>query len=144
MSEMFAKLQAQRLAARKGGESRVLEATLLTTLVGEVSAKAKNDGNREVTDADVTATAKKFSDSAADVVNLTGSVEASREIEILSEYLPVVVTDEVLTEAIKKIITEKNLSGPKAMGAVMGALKNGDLAGKYDGKRAQEITKSLI
>lgn len=144
MSEMFAKLQAQRLAARKGGESRVLEATLLTTLVGEVSAKAKNDGNREVTDADVTATAKKFSDSAADVVNLTGSVEASREIEILSEYLPVVVTDEVLTEAIKKIITEKNLSGPKAIGVVMGALKSGDLAGKYDGKRAQEITKSLI
>lgn len=144
MSELFAKLQKQRMEARKGGTARALEATLLTTLVGEVTSKAKNDGNRDVTSEDVSSTAKKFFDSALEVIHFTKSEDAMQELEILRAYLPVTVSDDVLKEAIKSIILEKNLSGPKAIGAIMSALKSGPLAGKYDGKKANELIKSLI
>ena len=48
---LFSQIKADQLAARKAKDG--LKATLLTTLIGELTAIGKNDGNREVTDAEV-------------------------------------------------------------------------------------------
>ena len=61
------------------------------------------------------------------------------EIETLKEYLPTMLTDEELTEAIKKMVSE----GKNNIGTIMGGLK-ATYSGKYDGKKASAIAQSLI
>lgn len=153
---VFQALQSDRLAARKGGAAMKIQADLLTTLVGEVTSRAKNDGNREVTDDDVIKTVKKFADGAQEVINLCLQSQtvsqamisradvAKIELAVLNAYLPEQMDETTLAIEIDRIIAEGNLTGPKALGVIMSSLKNGRFAGQYDGKMAQTIAKSRL
>ena len=140
---LFAQIKTDQLTARKSKD--VLAATLLTTLIGELTAIGKNDGDREVTDADVVKLVKKFNDGMEQTakycagVNQEGLDTALAEMEIISKYLPQQMDEAALTAAVKEIVAEV---GP-VMGKVMGELK-ARFAGQYDGALASKIVKACM
>lgn len=147
---LFTQIKTDQLAARKAKDG--LKATLLTTLIGELTAIGKNDGNREVTDADVVKLVKKFLDGVnetlvliKDASNVDGSadryVNLLKEQSYLTVYMPQQMDEYMLTLAVRTIINE--LGGSANMGQVMAALK-AKHAGQYDGKMASNVVKSAI
>jgi len=69
--------------------------------------------------------------------------ENEKEIAILKEYLPKQLSDDELKEELKAIIAEVGASTMKEMGKVMGVASK-KLAGKADGKRINQIVKTLL
>ena len=140
---LFAQIKSDQLTARKAKQA--LAATLLTTLIGELTAIGKNDGNREVTDADVV---KKFLDGINESIkymeaakNDEALVMLRGEAAILAPYLPQQMDEYVLTIAVRAILNELGVGAN--MGQVMAVLKSKH-AGKYDGAMASKIVKACI
>ena len=145
---LFTQIKADQLAARKAKDG--LKATLLTTLIGELTAIGKNDGNREVTDADVVKLVKKFLDGVNETIKLIKDVSnddgsADRYVNLLKEqsyltvYMPQQMDEAKLTEVLTELVTE---AGPN-LGKLMGLLK-ARYAGQYDGGMASTIAKKVI
>ncbi|TXE14337.1 GatB/YqeY domain-containing protein [Algoriphagus aquimarinus] len=65
------------------------------------------------------------------------------ELKVLQEFLPVALTDEEISAAIKEIIAQTGASSPKDMGKVMGVASK-QLAGKADGKVISEKVKAIL
>lgn len=134
MSILFDRLKKDQLNARRNKESDV-KISVLTTLIGEVSKKAKDDGNREVSDLDVIKTVKSFIDNANIVLNVASDTESAKEeISILSEYLPKQLTK----EEIQTIIVSGQFSN---LGQFMKYMKENH-AGLYDGAMAKTVFES--
>ena len=145
---LFTQIKADQLAARKAKDG--LKATLLTTLIGELTAIGKNDGNREVTDADVVKLVKKFLDGVNETMALINDANnsdgsADRYINLLKEqtyltvYMPQQMGEAKLTEVLTELVTE---TGPN-LGKLMGLLKE-RYAGQYDGKMASTLAKKVL
>ncbi len=154
---MIEQIKKDQLDARKNKDS--IKANLLTTLLGEASSIGKNDGNRETTDLEVVQVIKKFIKNAqqflavaqeflAVVYNESGmlNVRASiltKEIEILTDYLPIQLTEAGLTELVSAKISELPDKSPKQVGAIMKYLST-NFPGQYDGQLASKIVKQLL
>lgn len=65
------------------------------------------------------------------------------EAAIIEEYLPKQMSEEELTEALKKIIAEVGATSVKEMGKVMGVASK-QLAGKAEGKAISDKVKQLL
>ncbi len=65
------------------------------------------------------------------------------EAAIIEEYLPKQMSEEELTEALKKIIAEVGATSAKEMGKVMGVASK-QLAGKAEGKAISDKVKQLL
>ncbi|MBN2815653.1 MAG: GatB/YqeY domain-containing protein [Campylobacterales bacterium] len=65
------------------------------------------------------------------------------EIACYEVYLPAQLSDEELTTALKEIITQVGAQSMKDMGKVMGVASK-ELSGKADGKRINEMVKTLL
>ena len=65
------------------------------------------------------------------------------ELEIIQRFLPKQMTEEEITEEVKKIISSCGASSATDMGKVMGVASK-QLAGKADGKIISGIVKSLL
>lgn len=65
------------------------------------------------------------------------------EAAIIEEYLPKQMSEEELTEALKKIISEVGATSAKEMGKVMGVASK-RLAGKAEGKAISDKVKQLL
>ncbi|WP_339758519.1 GatB/YqeY domain-containing protein [Algoriphagus aquimarinus] len=65
------------------------------------------------------------------------------ELKVLQEFLPVAMTDEEISAAIKEIIAQTGATSPKDMGKVMGVASK-QLAGKADGKVISEKVKAIL
>ncbi len=65
------------------------------------------------------------------------------EIAIYTPYLPVKLSNDELTDALKEIIAKVGASTMKDMGKVMGTASK-ELSGKADGKRINECVKVLL
>lgn len=145
---LMQKIKDLQLAARKAGKST--PAALYTTLLGEAAMIGKNDGNRETTDAEVTAVVKKFvkniDETIAAITRNNG--DASRlqvERQLLEALLPTQLTEDELTQHVIAIVAGLQSTGvdnPK-MGDVMKVLKQ-RFDGQYDGKLASNIIKSYV
>ena len=144
----FNQIKADQLAARKAKDG--LKATLLTTLIGELTAIGKNDGNREVTDADVVKLVKKFLDGVNETIDLLAKTDEldggavrffslMQEKSFLTVYMPQQMDEAKLTEVLCELVTE---SGPN-LGKLMGLLK-ARYAGQYDGSMASTIAKKVL
>jgi len=124
-------------------------APLLTTLLSEAAMVGKNDGNRESTDEEVIAIVKKFIKGSEELMNAVKDPEcipyqtAREEIKILSQYLPVQMTEEEIREAVQLCIATLDELSPQLMGKIMGWLKE-KYEGRYDGKLASKIVKELL
>src|SRR6185437_8527172 len=125
---ILANIKREQLQARK--DRYKTKADLLTALIGEASMVGKNDGNRESTDAEVIAVIKKFIANAEQTLSFLNSgegpeniIEIEDEIAILMHFLPLQLTELVLTDAIDRIIGETGATSLRDMGKIMRALK---------------------
>jgi len=65
------------------------------------------------------------------------------ELEIISKYLPVQLSEEDLVDQLSQIISQVGAVGPQDMGKVMGAA-NKELKGKADGSSIAKVVKTLL
>jgi len=65
------------------------------------------------------------------------------QAKVIEEYLPKMMSDDEIREAIAAQIAAVGASGPSDMGKVMGPV-SGKLAGKADGKRVAELVKEAL
>ena len=139
---LLEQIKADQLQARIAADKA--KASILTTLIGEAEMVGKNDGNRDTTDQEVIATIKKFIKNIDETIAVAGSTDTLvAEKDALQVYLPRQLTEPELRVTIGNIIVTQGLSGPKAMGQLMGELKKNH-AGSYDGALASRLVKELL
>lgn len=133
---LMEQIKTKQITARKAG---LTEASLLTTLLGEAAVIGKNAGNRETTDSEVVAVVKKFVKNIDETVTALTErgVDATTflaERTVLEQFLPMQLSENALIEVAK---CQPN------MPAFMKHLKE-NFAGKYDGKLASTVAKSVF
>lgn len=69
--------------------------------------------------------------------------EELAQVEVLEKYLPAQLSDEVLSEKIKAIISQVGATSMKDMGKVMG-IATKELAGKADGKAISTKVRQML
>lgn len=137
-----------QLVARKAHDE--VATSVLTTLYSEASMVGKNaTPPHESTDAEVTATIRKFMKNTRDYMDIMGDRREgdvcdrlSAEYDILEKFLPQQMTELELETCIVTFMTDNGLSGPKALGLVMKMLKD-QHGGQYDGQTASAVAKRL-
>ncbi len=131
-------IKSHQLEARKLRNE--LEASLLTTLIGEAETIAKNSGKELISNEELAALIKKFVKGIDFVLSSTATEtakeKAKEEKKILESYLPRQLTKEDLCT----IMTVH--SGFPNQGSFMKFLKD-NYSGQYDGKMASEIYKQM-
>jgi uncharacterized protein YqeY len=132
---LMEQIKVKQVQARKSGS---IEASLLTTLLGEAAMVGKNAG-RETNDAEVVAVVKKFVkniDETVSALTSRGQDAATfvAERDVLEQFLPVQLSENALIEVAK---CQPN------MPAFMKHLKE-NFAGKYDGKLASTVAKAVF
>ncbi|MDN5276016.1 MAG: putative GatB/YqeY [Candidatus Saccharibacteria bacterium] len=113
----------------------------------EVAAGLREDGiGDEAFEKIVAREIKKRNESALtyDGADRTDLAETERaEADILSRYLPEQVTEEVIQQTVQRIVAELGVSGPAAMGQVIGAVKK-ELGNSADGATVAKIVKDAL
>lgn len=144
---LMQQIREKQLAARKASD--VNAASLYTTFLGEAAMIGKNDGNRETTDAEVIAVAKKFIKNINDTLSYLGnSIEDAltdrresllAERALLEQFLPLQLTETALEHFVRAQVE----AGVTNMGLIMKALKDKH-AGQYDGQLASAVVKRVL
>lgn len=141
------KIEKDLACARKEKKNTVF---WLSTLLAEVKAIGKNDGNRETTEEETMKMIQKFRKGVLeteDILLKKGKAENEAKLqelkaerEVYESYLPKMMTEEELRIVIKEAVS--GLDNPN-MGAVMKLLKE-KYAGTYDGKLASSLVKDIL
>jgi uncharacterized protein YqeY len=142
MSEKMKSLQADMIAAMKAGDKT--RKTILSTLMARAKLAAKNDGDREITDADVVQAVQKTIKEANETKGFIGSGGTwaqDTEIAVVSVYLPQQMTDAELLDKIKVYLADAP-EGKAARGYVMKNLQA--FKGSFDPQRATAILGELL
>ena len=139
---MFEELKKKSIKARK---DKSPEASLLVTLLSEITMRAKNDGNREPNEEDVTKTVQKFMKSALETRDLLDqrgqdTSESEMEITVLEQYLPQMLSEVDTIKAVGIAFCDVEANGMQDMGKVMGELKK-KYGSTIDMKLAAQIFK---
>lgn len=136
---MLGRIKAAYQAARVG--RRMVETSLLGTIIGEIENKAKNGKN--FGDAEILAIIKKMRESAVLTYGLTdsdsGKAVLLKEISILDGFLPKQLTEDEL----KCILAGLIKNGPIELKDFMNHLKENH-SGQYDGRLASAIFKDSL
>ena len=133
--------------AMKAKETKKRDALrLLTSAVKQIEV----DERRELSDADIIKIIQnkvKKGDESAQQYKEAGREDLMQielnEIEFYKEYLPKQLSDDQLKADIQAIIEKVGAKTMKDMGKVMGVASK-ELAGSADGKRINEVVKSLL
>ena len=67
----------------------------------------------------------------------------SRQLEIISSYLPELMSNEEIKKVVSKVVEDTHAEGLKSMGAVMGIVMK-ELNGKADGNGVKEIVQEFL
>jgi len=137
-------LNEQIVKEYKGGdaEKRVLLQTIKAALLNK--AKEKGDSYSDQDEIQVLKSELKQREEALEQFK-SGQREdlvakATKEIEIIKQYLPAELTD----AEIEKVVKEKiNSASDKSFGSIMGAVM-AELKGKADGAKVAEIVRRSI
>lgn len=147
--EVLNQLWDDLFAAKKARDGN--KTNLLSTLIAEIQAIGKNDGNRQATEAEAIAVVKKFlknveitfqalQDKSPDSQHLEG---LQAEKELLKSYLPKQLDETELKEVIGGFIGELEDVSKGSMGVIMGKLKS-QYSGQYDGKMASTLVREML
>lgn len=71
------------------------------------------------------------------------AAKENAEIDVLSAYMPQMMTEEEVRAVVTSVVSEMGVSGMSAMGKVMGAVK-GKLASKADMSVVSSVVKSVL
>lgn len=133
------KLKEELLKARKNKNTNLVSSVAL--MISEIEKVGKNDGNRETTDDEAVALLKKMVQRNNETLEYLGAGpmrdKYSQEVDLMQKYIPSQVSDEEVTEFVKRYISENG----KNMGAIMGALKD-EYGSRVDMKSASGIVRA--
>lgn len=104
---------------------------LIRVLIGEINRVGK-----DVSDDEVSKIVKKMTDNAILMNNQI-------EIDILSDYLPKILTEKETEDVIDQFISDNNINSIKQMGLVMKYLKD-EFGSSIDGKIASSLIKNKL
>lgn len=142
---LLKKIQDASLEARKSKDA--VRADLLVTLYAEAARVGKDAGNRDSTDEEVQRTVRKFlkgvDESLAVLTDIERRSRLLVEKGILEGYLPSVLTEAELSEAVKSIVATLPEKSLKAVGTVMAQLK-ARFGATYDGAQASKLVKAAL
>ena len=136
--------------ARKARDTK--RTALLTTVLSGIEALVKGvpGAPSEPTDAQTVGFIQKLiKDNKASLEQIRSSGRASSiedlvsENEILSKYVPSMMTSEELASKISDFVAGMDAPTPKEMGKVMGYLKS-NFSGQYDGKEASRLVREAL
>jgi uncharacterized protein YqeY len=136
VTTLIEKIRQDQLRSRL--EKDVISSALLTTLLSEAEAVGKKN-NRKPYDEEVVAVVRKFLKNNEEFTRVNTNHERgevlTKEKALLETYLPKQLTENEL----KGIISDLK---PADMKAIMWYLK-ANYAGRYDGKQASELVKTM-
>jgi len=152
MTNLKDQLKADLTASMKA-RTEVETSTLRMTLAAIMNAEVAGDEAKELTNEQVQevvrAEAKKRAESA-DIYKDAGRTEAETaersELAILERYLPAAMNDADLEQIVDQEVAaaaSSGLTGPKAMGGVVKAVRNRAGAGA-DGAKIANLVKSRL
>jgi uncharacterized protein len=152
MPNLKDQLKADLTASMKA-RTEVETSTLRMTLAAIMNAEVAGDEAKELTNEQVQevvrAEAKKRAESA-DIYKDAGRTEAEiaerSELTILERYLPAAMSDADLEQIVDQEVAaaaSSGLTGPKAMGGVVKAVRNRAGAGA-DGAKIANLVKSRL
>lgn len=128
----------------RGDVLRNLQAAILNEEVaqGKREAGLEDSGVEKV----ITREAKKRVESASlyrqnNRIDLAEPEE--QELEVLKEYLPEQIGEDELRQIVRSKISELNVSGPQAMGQVIGAIK-AEVGSAADGATLARIVREIL
>lgn len=146
------RLQADLTAAMKARDA-VTTSTIRMLRAAITNAEVAGDQAVELSDAETIAvlqTEAKRRTEAADVYEQAGRAESAAkeraELAVIQRYLPAALSDAELTALVDEEVArsaEQGASGPKAMGAVMKAVRERAGAGA-DGARVAALVKARL
>lgn len=151
-STLKARLQADLTEAMRARDTVTLSTARLV-LAAITTAEVAGDQAVELTDAEAVAVlqseAKKRSE-AAEVYEQAGRAESATkeraELAVIQRYLPAAMSDDELSVIVDEEVAkaaDQGLSGPKAMGAVVKAVRERAGAGA-DGSRVAAAVKARL
>jgi uncharacterized protein len=142
---LLQQIKSAQLQARK--DRATITANVLTTLIGEAEAIGKNAGNRETTDSEVVAIAKKFIKNIDETISLIKDPTAHGDLLLermaVEQFLPKQLTADDLKFVLVELTNELNAHTLREMGKVMKVLKE-RYDGQYDGATASTLIKQLL
>lgn len=146
MTTLIEQIRQDSLAARKARDT--IKGTFLVTLMAEAAKVGKDDGNRESTDAEVTAVIKKFIKNTEITLGALAADSALRaqpesELAILKGYLPSQASEDDIRGAIARYVADLAERSPKQVGVVMGKL-NAEFNGNFDKGLASKLVKEAL
>lgn len=149
MSDRLKQLQTDKIEAMKAKDRTTKDVLIL--VINEANTIAKNDGNREVTDADVIQALNRSMKKARETRDILVQQSADTsvpdgEIEVITRYLPKQMDEAETRAAIEAIIAQAlaEQANPKALkGVVMKNLKE-QHNGSYDPRLAAGLVDSAI
>ena len=134
------------MKARNEVETSTLRMTLAAIMNAEVAGDEAKELTNEQVQAVVSAEAKKRAESA-DIYKEAGRVDAEAaeraELGILQKYLPAQLSDNDLEKIVEEqiaVAASSGLTGPKAMGAVVKAVRTHAGSGA-DGAKIANLVK---
>ncbi len=146
------RLQADLTAAMKARDA-VTTSTIRMLRAAITNAEVAGDQAVELSDAETIAvlqTEAKRRTEAADVYEQAGRADSAAkeraELAVIQRYLPAALSDAELTALVDEEVAraaEQGASGPKAMGAVMKAVRERAGAGA-DGARVAALVKARL
>lgn len=139
MSQLYNKIESHRLTARQNGQATT--SSLLTTLVGEIQTKGKNEGG--ITDTMVLDVIKKFIKNTNELLVYKPNHQDARfwlfELAVLENYLPKQLSDDDIRDTVYNLIDD----GMSNQGQIMKYFKENHNA-QYDARVLSEIAKHLL
>jgi uncharacterized protein len=123
------KIKADLITAMKNKDENVKY--LLRVVIGEINRVGK-----DISDDELVKIIRKMKENASEMGN-------DKEVEILKNYLPVMLEPKQLEILIIGIINKNGYEGMKDMGKVMKDLRD-NYDSTYDGKLASEIVKNKL
>ena len=146
---LFDQVSADIVTAMKSRDKVSLEA-LRNVKKAFLEAKTAPGANDTLTDDTalklIQKLVKQGKDAAAIYTEQSRPDLAEAELEqvsVMERYLPIALTDEELTAALRDIIASVGAQGPKDMGRVMGVATK-QLAGKAEGRAISAKVKELL
>ena len=148
MCNLEKKLQVDLVSALKNRQERTVAA--LRSVKAAIQNEKVNGAYHEPTDDDVVKLIQKLvkqRQESMEIYSQAGRHELAdneqQEMFVLKNYLPKMLTEDELHEAVDAIIIETGASGMKDMGGVMKALGQ-RYPNQYDGKTASAYIKTKL
>lgn len=135
---LFETIKTQQVEARKARET--IKATLLTTLLGEISTQVAGTSQHPSDDVSI-AVIKKFIKNTNETLRLKDNEISKQELEILESFLPKQLTDvelKALVDVYVLVGKKEGKQGGALVGFVMKEMKEG-YPDRYDASKVKAL-----